>query len=103
LIETSEGGLEALAQVVRLDEDNKQFLDIENWRDGVEAIRRRKFPDLKSSYWESRVRIHGDRAYLALLETWLKSATHSEAPIRSPEKYLIGILRRAPKDCLPEC
>ena len=102
LIESSEGGLEALAQVVVRDEDNNQVLDIDDWRDGVEAIRRRKFPELKERYWESRVRIHGDRAYLAVLETWLKSETHSDMPIRSPDKYLIGILRRAPKDCLPE-
>ena len=102
LIESSDEGLEALAQVVVRDEDNNHILNITDWRDGVEAIRRRKFPDLKDKYWESRVRIHGDRAYLALLETWLKSVTHSDTPIRSPEKYLIGIVRRAPKDCRPE-
>lgn len=102
LIETSEGGLEALAQVVRADDDNNQVLDITDWHEGAEAIRRRKFPDISETYWESRVRIHGDRAYLAVLETWLKSETHSEHPIRSPDRYLVGILRRPPNECRPE-
>tara|TARA_R110002110_G_scaffold415730_2_gene654527 strand:+ start:7434 stop:8855 length:1422 start_codon:yes stop_codon:yes gene_type:complete len=102
LIEVSDGGLEALAQVVVRDENNNQHLNFKDWREAVEAIRRRKFPDVKDKYWESRIRIHGDRAYLAVLETWLKSETHSDMPIRSPDKYLIGILRRAPDQCRPE-
>ncbi len=102
LIETSDGGLDALAQVVVRDENNDHHLEISDWREGVEAIRRRKFPEVKEKYWESRVRIHGDRAYLAVLETWLKSETHSDKPIRSPDKYLIGILRRVPEKCRPE-
>ncbi|MBO6570740.1 MAG: hypothetical protein JJ960_18480 [Kordiimonadaceae bacterium] len=72
------------------------------WPEVVEELRKCKYPDIHERYWESRLRLHGSRAYLALLETELKATSQTHKPIHNPTKYLLGILKKPPVQCRPE-
>lgn len=73
-----------------------------HWTEAVEDLLRSRHPDIAEGYWKSRIRLHGPRAYLAVLEAALKKETRDEKPIRNETAYLIGILRCQPDECRPD-